>query len=278
MWWARSRLLNLDVDASQADQWPGSFACPCCARPVGLRRGPILPPYFAHRRGEGTADCENYHPPSRLRQAIGLRLTSSRPRGETRELPFLAIRGHAPREAELVVRIPKADSAVSWSGSILMDTGLGEMAISSLAAEKGAWVSVSPLRYYAVTASGEVDPHYASKFYDVQLALEPTGSLFRYGEGLQRQLSKIDHIFWGTNYWLVGLADALQLSHAPASLDIDVVDLRSPWVICLLTLPPSDRIACDQRGLAERWLGRSIAIGRDVFSFVHPLPHHFDSD
>jgi hypothetical protein len=30
--------------------------------------------------------------------------------------------------------------------------------------------------------------------------------------------------------------------------------------------------------LTERWLGRSIAIGRDVFSFVHPLPHHFDSD
>jgi hypothetical protein len=278
MWWARSRLLNLDVDASQADQWPGSFVCPSCARPVGLRRGPILPPYFAHRRGEGTADCENYHPPSRLRQAIGLDLTSSRSKSETRELPFLAIRGHAPREAELIVRIPKADSAVGWSGSILMDTGLGEMAISSLATEKGSWVSVSPLRHYAVTAAGEVDPYYASKFYDAPLALEPTGSLFRYGEGLQRQLSRVDQISWGTNYWLVGLADALQLSQAPAFLDIDVVDLRSPWVICLLTLPPSDRIAGDQGRLAERWLGRSIAIGRDVFSFVYPLPHHFDSD
>ncbi|TLZ03030.1 MAG: hypothetical protein E6K23_16855 [Gammaproteobacteria bacterium] len=152
------------------------------------------------------------------------------------------------------------------------------MVIGSRAAERGSWTPVAPLRHYAVTASGEVDPHYASKFLDEQLTLDPAGSLFRYGEGIQRQLSEVDQVFWGSNYWLVGLTDALQLSHAPASLDLDISDLRSPWVIGLVTLPPYDQVAGDQRLLAERWLRRSIAIGRDAASFVHPLPHHFDND
>jgi hypothetical protein len=278
MWWARSRLLNIDIEASRANQWPGSFVCPCCARSVDLRCGPIVEPYFAHRRGEGTEDCENYHPPSRLRQAIGLSQTTSRPTGEARELPFLAVRGHAPLEAELVVRIPRAESSLDWAGSVLLDTGLGEMTIGAHAAEQGSWAPISPLRHYAVTASGDVDPDYASKFTDSLLALDPTGSLFRYGEGIQRQLSDGEQIFWGCTYWLVGLASALQLSAVPASLDIDIADLRSPWVIALVTLPPYSQVPGDQARLAERWLKQSIGIGRDTLSFVHPLPHHFASD
>src|SRR5208283_2241210 len=117
-----------------------------------------------------------------------------------------------------------------------------------------------------------------SRFYDAPLGLEPTGSLFRYGEGLQRQLSRNEPIYWGTSYWLVGRADELQLPRAPAALDVDVADLRRPWVVGLIALPPSDKVAGDQRALAERWLKRSIAIGRESFSFVDPLPHHFDSD
>ncbi len=278
MWWARSRLLNIDIDAAQANQWPGSFVCPICTRPVVLRSGPVIPPYFAHRRGEGTGGCENYHPPSRLRQAIGLRLAGARSSSEEVQLPFLAIRGDAPREVELVIRIPKTGAPSTWSGVVLLDTGLGEMPINSVGAERGVWASVSPLRQYAVTVSGEVDPFYASGFYDAPLGLEPSGSLFRYGEGVQRQLPKNEPIYWGTSYWLVGQAAALQLSRAPAALDVDIADLKSPWLVALVTLPPADNVAGDQMLLAERWLRRSVVVGRESLSFVDPLPHHFDHD
>jgi len=152
------------------------------------------------------------------------------------------------------------------------------MSIDSTGAERGAWASVSPLRQYSVTVSGEVDALYASRFYDTPLGLDPSGSLFRYGEGLQRQLPKNQPIYWGTSYWLVGQVDELQLSRAPAALDVDIADLRRPWVVGLVTLPHGDNVAGDQKVIAERWLRRSIEIGRESLSFVDPLPHHFDID
>jgi hypothetical protein len=179
---------------------------------------------------------------------------------------------------ELVVRIPKDKSASVWPGVVHLDTGLGEMAISSVSAEKGIWHAVTPLAQYAVTVSGDVDGRYLTKFYDAPLGLEPAGTLFRYGEGVQRQLGRNEPIYWGTNYWLVGQADSLRLSRAPAAINVDISDLRSPWVVGLITLPPSEQVAGDQQTLAERWLRRSISVGRETFSFIDPLPHHFDSD
>ncbi|WP_458645609.1 competence protein CoiA family protein [Klebsiella oxytoca] len=49
------------VSASQALRY-SRYICPVCKKGVSLRRGKIIPPYFAHFRGYGTLDCENFVP------------------------------------------------------------------------------------------------------------------------------------------------------------------------------------------------------------------------
>ena len=278
MRWARSRLLGTDVEATSALQWPGSFVCPLCGRPVVVRSGPIVPPYFAHRRGEGTVDCENYHPPASFRFQVYADSAGRSTTGGMRESAYLAIRGHAPNEVELLLRIPRADLQGDWTGAIAFDTGFGTVSITQEVARRGSWISVAPMSQYGITASGVVDPRYASAFYDAHLSLSPTGSIFLYSEAIQPLLMANEPLCWGNNYWLVGHAEGLRLSMAPRVVDLTTIDLRAPWVIALLRLPSSDSLTAQQKQAAERWLNRSIRVGRDTFSFLDPLPHHFDAD
>uniref|UniRef100_UPI003F85E09B competence protein CoiA family protein n=2 Tax=Gammaproteobacteria TaxID=1236 RepID=UPI003F85E09B len=38
------------------------YVCPVCEKGVSLRKGKVVPPYFAHLPGHGTSDCENFVP------------------------------------------------------------------------------------------------------------------------------------------------------------------------------------------------------------------------
>jgi hypothetical protein len=278
MRWARNRSLGIDIEAADARQWPGAFCCPLCERPVVVRDGPLVPAYFAHRRGEGTTECENYHPPAgyRLRFGVGSDFRqASRP---AQELAFLAIRGQTPSEAELLLRIPKAECHDEWSGALTVDTGLGEVSITHDIAARGWWISVAPMGEYRVATSGIVDPRYAMAFLDAQLTIRSGGSMFRYGETVQRQLNSREQLCWGDSYWLIAHRDDFRLTGAPSAIDLFVSDLRTPWVIVLVVLPPSDLISAENMLAVERWLGRAIRTGRDTFHFVDPLPHHFDAE
>lgn len=60
MRFAKDRLTGKIVDASKASR--SFFSCPKCDGRVSLRAGTEREPHFAHLPGEGTDDCEDYHP------------------------------------------------------------------------------------------------------------------------------------------------------------------------------------------------------------------------
>jgi hypothetical protein len=122
-----------------------------------------------------------------------------------------------------------------------------------------------------------VDPEYAFAVQDA-LTLPTTGSIFRYSEAAQRKLPPNHALCWGDTYWLVGHAEALNLEIAPASVEVSTADLRDPWIIALVTLPPRRLLTDEEAQAAELWLNRRILTPTDSFGFLDPLPHHFDDE
>ena len=63
MIWALARGSREHVEARHASRRTGRYVCPVCGKAVELRHGYKVAAYFAHVRGEGTEECELYHPP-----------------------------------------------------------------------------------------------------------------------------------------------------------------------------------------------------------------------
>lgn len=273
---ARSKLLNVDVEAERADQWPGGFVCPQCLRAVVVRAGAVVPAYFAHRRGEGTTACANYHPSLRVPLSIKLRSAVSA-RVVAEDPPRLAIMGQAPVDARIVVRVPKVVEDANWSGNLLLDTGMGALSIGAKSARTATWIPVAPAERYAMRVVGDVDPEYAAAFLIADLGVSASGSLFRFGEAVGRMLGPHESLSWGDSYWLISHSDRFPTQDVPIGVGIDVGKLRNPWIAILISLPNA-KLPLPERLSIERWIGRPIREESDTISFGAPLPNHFDHE
>lgn len=277
MRWAHSQFAKIDIDAAQASQWPRGFVCPLCGRPVDVRSGPLIPPYFAHRRGEGTLECANYYPPVRVARVIGQVQRSSSETAKA-DLPMLGIIGSAPSDACLVVRIPAAGSA-DWPGEVKIDTGLGEITITGKTSQTSRWIQVAPMLSYLVSTVGDVDREYASDFTHAPLHLTHEGTLFRYGIEVSRRLWDQESLSWGSSYWWVGKGNLPKWAQLPSSVEIEMRELRSPWILALVTLPHSESLTSTKKSEISDWFGRPMKEEEDgSITFIDPLPNAFDDD
>jgi hypothetical protein len=162
MRWSKTSSGKLE-EAADAIKY-GHYTCPICNAPTVLKRGRKIPPYFAHRRGVGTEECENYHP------QFGMHIVPPTPNRESQQqekflAPKLTLR---VKESNgflgfvLVYHLPKPKRS---SGKIAVDLGFGEKKIIKLHTGSEPYrpfkVEIGQTFYGVMWSSPEVDRNYA---------------------------------------------------------------------------------------------------------------------
>jgi Competence protein CoiA-like family len=231
-----------EVLASVA-QRNGRYLCPVCRSLVRLRKGTYRDPHFAHASGQGTPECELYHPSDGWRgPVIGLRpIEPPLPPSPLQRLSlFLHVHrltGRAPASWGLEVLIPKAPSL---RGRLTFDGG-GD----------GYRVEVSCMKLYESAQTYPVNPD-SETFRVSWVSLDADRG---FGNAVQQRIDglhgtlatvfvtengnhkgRASGLEWGSSYYFVYRATHV-LDVPPHILGTRLTDANG-WCCSLVTLPP----------------------------------------
>lgn len=251
---------KLTVKADRARRTRGRYRCPSCRKSVYLRGGAVQRLHFAHLPGEGTPDCENYHPGHDYVLAERAKQEFARP------LPlYISIqRGVAGRRAwELRVHLPECDmpgGAVHFGGK--------SVAHCAILAQKRVDLPVPPqLENYVFTVVGNPDPGFKARLERPIPGLrDDEGNVFRYTPTGGRRLEAGRPLFWGRGYILVQSTKALE--DIPTQVWQQNLSAQGNWHATLVEFPETeDR---DVEEWAHLVLRRGITAPRVILSLVSP--------
>ena len=265
-----------------------ALLCPTCGGRVFLRSGAEREPHFAHYRGVGSPDCEQYHPsPSSF--AAGdeaCHPVDSAP--ESFELA-VALRGSA---WQLLLRLPEIDaselamtslSALARARVEISCADSVVAAVSALELRPGvglAWAEVPPsLRQYDSRPEGTW-PNWAgsSRWSTATPGLSAKGSLFRFCAGEWTRLRQGAFVDWGQSLLLVA-HDQCPPPDPLVAEKADVISHRGlHWSLWKISLPsvPDESIEAwlngfDHQPRPPSWSLRLLSVPTTL---TDDLPHY----
>ena len=211
MRFAKDRHTGKIVDAADARR--STFLCPTCRGRVFLRSGSEREPHFAHFSGEGSADCEEYHPGL---GGFGLGEKAASLVDDTAEALGLAVALNGPAW-DILLRLPEVPSSELGTASLAslssasVGISCGESRIGSVSAlelRPGvglARAEVPPsLRGYSCHPTGAwpAGVHLA-RWNATTRGLSATGTFFRLRAGEWTRIRDRSLVEWGEKLLLV---------------------------------------------------------------------------
>lgn len=169
--YAVNKYTGVLIIATRASKY-GRYVCPVCEKAVSLRRGKVIPPYFAHLPGHGTSDCENFFPGhsfSTLKESNDIK-------SERRmELRLLISVGRDSKEWSLELALPTCNLC---RAKITLDVGGRSQTLDMRSMVKSrqisAELSVEP--YRIVSYAGDPDPKFVTEVEKECPGLPPVGA------------------------------------------------------------------------------------------------------
>lgn len=260
------------------------YLCPCCGGLVHLRAGSERVRHFAHIAGEGTPECENFHPNiqstgsgSQYRLDGEKRWTERPqwlPQVSTPELYLSIVPG--PRKSsqwrlDLLVPRTRQSALVDVNDS---SRGRVKMDCASLPAG-GRRVEVAPkTEPYRLQVANDTDPVTRQILETPILGLHENYNLFQWSDTSGRRLPRNQALSWGERYRLL-VKDTAPFPW-PQGIEHAEVGARAHWVCIDIRLPNSPD------NLISHWvteqLGRNIRTEHAQVTLVSPTPFSVDDD
>ncbi|VCW16240.1 hypothetical protein BANRA_03614 [Escherichia coli] len=133
------------------------YVCPVCKKGVNLRKGKVIPPYFAHLPGHGTSDCENFVPGNSIIVET-IKTISKR----YMDLRLLIPVGSNSREWSLELVLPTCNLC---RAKITLDVGGRSQTLDmrSMVKSRQIGAELSVKSYRIVSYSGEPDPKFVTE-------------------------------------------------------------------------------------------------------------------
>ncbi len=244
------------------------YVCPCCSGEVHLRKGDLRTHHFAHNAGQGSPDCENYHP--------GVYTPDSRctSRSGPASRPFVSLYVSVPdwraRNApwQLQIRIPQAEDC---RGAVIVQDGQsGRSTLPCSRLVNGPMrVAILPkAEPYCLRAEGIGDSEYARRIEEPVGGLERcTLNVFRFSACCGgRHLDRRHPLFWGRAYYIVNHRDSPVA--IPAALNERALGKQGDWRATLVQLPDAEDEQL--RSWVEQFLSRAIESPRIRLELVAP--------
>ena len=276
------------VHIEDATRLRRDYTCPLCERPVHARQGQHRAWTFAHNPGEGSRDCEEYHPSDSVAGA-------NLPRSEPHQRVFEELDDDSMGveiepdglDWNVVLAIDDIDAADAPRAplSLLQHAQLEIVASGSMVAS----VPGTRVKHGAGTARVRVPP--SESRYTARLAgrwpsiafvnrrletrgLAAAGTLFRFVGGTWRRLNREALVGWGDYLLLVADKNAAPPAHCVESRCDRYGTGQRTWQLWRLALPPVPAAS------VEKWirdLGYRIAPPKSRVALA-AVPRSFTDD
>lgn len=252
------------VDACDAPTMGGGYSCPYCGGRVFLREGRVRDPHFAHYEGEGTDECDEYHPG----------LTNDVIAGQSTSIE------HEPNEGGLCVQLATdlsgqrdADWALVLRLSALSHADLAGISLQALqhggidvyaddervgrlsglelrpGAEAAAATVPPTIGTYRVVGVGQWPDGIDGTRWNASVkGLAPGGTLFRFCRGEWLRLREDSLVRWSEGLLLVADARCPPPAHCFAEQGATIRGARARWDLWRIRLPDAPNRA------VETWL------------------------
>lgn len=229
--YAIDEMTGVLVSASRASRY-GQYTCPVCEKGVIPRKGDIRVPYFAHRPGYGTLECENFvpgHSSLLVPEKEKINVTVKR----RMELRLLISAERKCREWSLKLALPTCNLC---RAKITLDVGGRSQTLDMRSMVKRRQIGAEPSTqpYRIVSFSGDPDPEFAAEVERECQGLPSVGAaVFTNGasEGfpLARELRCNDTFAF---LWQQPVQPDF-----PDELTVDRLPGRQGWYLALVTIP-----------------------------------------
>jgi len=278
--WARDQSGNL-IHATERSLYAFWLSCPACGEPVFKRSGSNRRQHFAHYGHSGRLECENYHPLNVISKSSShLDWNEAHPKSST-----LSTRGGIYLEQTerkryyIHVKLPQLQQGVEISGSIKIQSPLGELSYTSSKLQRPCSVKVYTPRVplIDIESTGELAWVGAAIKQTVTM-FRATNNYFRPGEGWSRLLGTEAPLEWGERYQLL---TKQPLNPVPKSIEIGIQgrDEQYGWCLYEIVLPKATQIRSQiEMDAIARYLGREVRNQSARAYFVDPPPHHIEPD
>jgi hypothetical protein len=257
------------------------YRCPECRADVFLKTGKKNVSHFAHRRGQGRAECELFHP-SDYMSGLSRRHDFDNDSNAPPILPLLLSIELDPtpqsrltgyREWKLALTVPKAPDT---HGSVRIDCGIGTprlIALSKLALNAQTYPASRTAEDFGSTwASPEVHPRYKAAIEHRVAGLNRL-LVNVFANGRQKQKPLAHSLSWSGSYYLIW-HDSLPIE-LPSLLSNSQLAKQDDWRCSIITLP--DEEDEDLRCWFEEKCDLTIIQQRRRWSIVYPPPIEIDS-
>ncbi len=283
----------LKAKASYPDRWviatdataPRYATCGCCGGSVVLRSGSYRRRHYAHRPGEGSADCEeyfgsdgtDYSPVQIVRPPVQV---------GRRQITFyqgggLYIGQSKDARPELSLRFPTPEETDRWDGKIFVTTPEGERPISYGGLKKPQNIRLrmdgNPVRY---RTEGNVSEKYLARLDSEAFRLIASGTVFRWSAVAGRLLERGPSLCWGDKCWLLTQRTPKKEFIQKHGSAVRSTHLSGPiWWLFEVQLPTVNVAGKELvRRHFQEFLGRGISDPQPQVTLWSPLPHHIDQD
>ncbi|BBW20218.1 Druantia anti-phage system protein DruB [Enterobacter kobei] len=207
------------------------YVCPVCEKGVSLRKGKVVPPYFAHLPGHGTSDCENFVPGHSFIAETIKNISKRR-----MELRLLIPVGCNSREWSLELVLPTCNLC---RAKITLDVGGRSQTLDMRSMVKsrqiGAELSVNS--YRIVSYSGEPDPKFVTEVERECPGLPSDGAAVftALGRGTSKGFPRARELRCTETFaflWKHPVAPVF-----PDELEIKSLSSKLGWNLALVTIP-----------------------------------------
>jgi hypothetical protein len=227
---------------------PGPFYhCPVCRAEVFLKSGKYNVRHFAHKAGQGRAECEHFHPSDYVRGAW-LSLQRFGEDSEGPPIPPLALsieldptmeaRLKGLRKWKLALTVPKAPDT---HGLISIDCGAGaprQIALTKLALGPQTYpASVNATDFGQVWISHEVRPRYRAAIEQRIPGLQ-RNLVNVFANTRQKQKPLANSLAWGGSYYLIS-CNAFEID-IPKAIPSSLLAAEGEWECSLINLPDEE--------------------------------------
>jgi len=229
--YAIDEMTGVLVSASRASRY-GQYICPVCEKGVIPRKGDIRVPYFAHRPGYGTLECENFFP-GRSSLAVPEKEKINVTIKRRMELRLLISAERKCREWSLKLALPTCNLC---RAKITLDVGGRSQTLDMRSMVKRRQIGAEPSTqpYRIVSFSGDPDAEFAAEVERECQGLPSVGAaVFTNGasEGfpLARELVCNDTFAF---LWQQPVQPEF-----PDELTVERLPGRQGWYLALVTIP-----------------------------------------
>ncbi len=260
MQYAKDRRTDSIVEASSARRHK-AFECPSCGARVFLRDGSAREAHFAHYSGEGSSDCEEYHPG--LGGVLGPRAPLQH-KAETSEESWTVVVSLNDRDWSLLLRLPEvpneelATTPLSRLGAGQIEIYTGSVCVNRISALElrpgiGFTNSQVPpsLQGYRTQPNGNWPAGISTKRWIAAVpGLRVAGTVFRLRGGEWTRLREGGAVSWGEKLLVLAETNSPPPDLTTPDAAKRVAANGLSWCLWRITLP------VHPEGAVEKWLDR----------------------